>query len=181
MAHVCPWWFVRSFDNPVRSLFHRPEQMLGEWVQSGMRVLDVGCGAGFNSLGLARLVGTEGRVVAVDLQPRMLTMTRECLRRAGMLAHAELIESTVDDLGISGQPAFDFALAFWMAHEVSEPAAFFDQLRRALKPGAPLLVVEPKLHVTSRSFEATVKAARGAGFQVKERPKIALSRAALLV
>lgn len=33
MAHVCPWWFVCSFDNPIRRLLHDSEQMFGEWVR----------------------------------------------------------------------------------------------------------------------------------------------------
>jgi len=181
MAHVCPWWFVRSFDNPIRRMFHDPEQIFGAWVRPGMHVLDVGCGAGFNTEGLARLAGPDGLVVGVDLQPRMLAMTKQRLERGGLLARTELIQSSPHDLGLGTQGRFGFAVAFWMVHEVPNAERLFEQVRSALEPGASLLVCEPKLHVSGRAFEASVQAARRAGFNERDRPKIALSRSVLLV
>lgn len=181
MAHVCPWWFVRSFDNPIRRMFHDPEAIFGAYVHSGMRALDVGCGAGFNTEGLARLVGPEGRVLAVDLQPRMLMMTARRLERNGLLERVELIEAKVGDLGIASQPLVDFAVAFWMVHEVTDVDRLFQQLRTALASGATFLICEPKLHVSKRAFENSVQAALRTGFKERGRPDVALSRAALLV
>ena len=180
MAHVCPWWFVRSFDNPIRRRFHDPEAIFGAYVRSGIRALDVGCGAGFNTEGLARLVGPEGRVVAVDLQPRMLAMTARRLERSGVAERVELIEARVDDLGIGSQQPFDFAVAFWMVHEVTDVGGLFVQLREALASGAAVLMCEPKLHVSRRAFENSVQAAIRAGFEKRHRPQIALSRSVLL-
>lgn len=181
MAHVCPWWFVRSFDNPIRRWFHDPAKIFGPSVHRGMRVLDVGCGAGFNTEGLARLVGAEGSVVAVDLQPRMLAMTERRLTRGDLIDRVELVEARVDDLGLESRTPFDFAVAFWMVHEVEDLGEFFRQLRDALRPTASLLICEPKLHVTGPAFERSVRAALRAGFIESERPAIALSRAALLM
>lgn len=181
VAHVCPWWFVRSFDNPVRRWFHDPDRIFGSFVQPGMRVVDVGCGAGFHTEGLAQLVGPEGRVVAVDLQPRMLAMAERRLTRRGLADRVELVQARIDDLGLREQPPFAFAVAFWMVHEVEDPDRLFAQLRDALEVGASLLFCEPKLHVTGRAFERSVHAARSAGFREGRRPTVALSRAALLV
>jgi len=181
MAHVCPWWFVRSFDNRARRMFHDPEQIFGASVRRGMHVLDVGCGAGFNTEGLARLVGPEGLVVAVDLQPRMLAMTKQRLERSELLARAELIQSSARDLGLGTERRFELAVAFWMIHEVPNAERLFKQVRNVLEPGASLLVSEPKLHVGRRAFEASVQAAQRAGFNERDRPKIALSRSVLLV
>ena len=179
MAHVCPWWFVRSFDNPIRRWFHDPEALFGSSVQPGMRVLDVGCGAGFNTEGLARLVGAEGRVVAVDLQPRMLAMTEQRLRENGLADRVDLVEARIDDLGLRSQPPFGFAVAFWMVHEVEDLDRFFKQLYDQLEPGAELLISEPKLHVSGKAFERSVQAALQAGFREKGRPTISLSRTVL--
>jgi len=181
MAHVCPWWFVRSFDNPLRRRFHKPEEIFEAFVRPGMHVLDVGCGAGFNTEGLARLVGPEGLAVGADLQPRMLAMTKERLESRGLLARAKLIQSSARDLGLVTETRFGFATAFWMVHEVPDVGRLFEQLRDVLEPGASLLISEPKLHVSRRAFEASVKAAVRAGFKERERPTIALSRSVLLV
>lgn len=181
MAHVCPWWFVRSFDNPIRRLLHDPEQIFGALVRPGMHVLDVGCGAGFNTEGLARLVGPGGLVVAVDLQPRMLAMTKQRLERGGLLARAELIQSSADDLGLGSQRRFGFATAFWMVHEVPDHERLFNQMYDVLENGASLLVCEPKLHVRRRAFEASIEAAQQAGFNERDRPTVALSRTVRLL
>jgi ubiquinone/menaquinone biosynthesis C-methylase UbiE len=181
MAHVCPWWFVRSFDNRIRRAFHEPEQIFGASVRRGMKVLDVGCGAGFNTEGLARLVGADGLVVAVDLQARMLAMTKRRLQRAGLLSRAELVQSSARDLGLGTQKRFGFATAFWMVHEVPDAEKLFAQLRSVLEDGGGLLVSEPKLHVSKDAFEASVQAALRAGFEERSRPQIRLSRSVLLV
>lgn len=162
-------------------MLHNPEQIFGEAVRPGMHVVDVGCGAGFNTEGLARLVGPEGVVVAVDLQAQMLAMTKRRLERARLLERAELIEASADDLGLGNERRFGFATAFWMVHEVPDPDKLFEQLRNVLEAGASLLVCEPKLHVSKRAFEASVQAAIRAGFEERARPSVALSHAVRLV
>ena len=73
----------------------------------------------------------------------------------------------------------DFALAFWMLHEVPDQAAFLAEVRACLKPGGRLLVVEPRLHVGGAAFERSVAIARGVGLLPVARPAVALSRAVL--
>jgi len=65
--HICPWWLAYTFDNPFRHFFHNPEKMLGSYVAKGMTVLDVGCGMGFFSIGLAKIVGDKGCVIAAEV------------------------------------------------------------------------------------------------------------------
>ena len=81
-GHVCPWWLAYTFDNPVRRLVHPPGKILGDYVREGMTVVDVGAGFGHFSIGMARLVGDAGKVVAADLQEKMLEKTLSRARRA---------------------------------------------------------------------------------------------------
>ena len=76
---VCPWQFAPLMDNFLRPLVHNPRRLFKPYVREGMTVLDVGCGAGFASLGLAELVGEEGLVISADLQPKMLEMVKKRL------------------------------------------------------------------------------------------------------
>jgi 2-polyprenyl-3-methyl-5-hydroxy-6-metoxy-1,4-benzoquinol methylase len=178
VCSYCPWWFAFTFDNPVRRLFHSPLRLLAPWVRPGMKVLDLGCGMGYFTLGLARLVGPEGRVYAIDIQRRMLDLTLRRARRAGL---AERVTPTLVAPGdLSSAPTADFALAFWMVHEVPGPEAFFAQLRSRIRPGGRLLIAEPRLHVTGRAFDATLDAAYRSGWSSGERLQIALSRARVL-
>lgn len=175
---VCPWWLCYSFDNPLRRLFHDPERLLGPYVKTGMTVVDIGCGMGYFTIGLARLTGPEGKVIAVDLQQRMLDALGRRSRRAGVADRIVLHRCRKESLGVEG-PA-DFALAFWMAHEVPDKSRFFKEILALLKTRGRLLVVEPKYHVTQKSLERTVAVCRETGFQILEAPPVALSRAFLL-
>jgi ubiquinone/menaquinone biosynthesis C-methylase UbiE len=177
-GHVCPWWTIWTFDNPLRRLFHDPATMLGAWAGPGQTAVDIGCGAGYFTLGLARLVGEAGRVIAVDLQPQMLDRVRRRAERAGLAGRIRLHRCRADTLGL--EEAADFVLAFWMAHEVPDPGGFFHEVRRLLKPGGRLLVTEPVFHVGSGAFAATLEHAAQAGLRLSARPEIRLSRAALL-
>ena len=69
--HVCPWWGGYFIDNRFRRLLHDPQAILAPHVQPGDSALDFGCGMGFFSIGIARIVGDEGWVIAVDLQQQM--------------------------------------------------------------------------------------------------------------
>jgi ubiquinone/menaquinone biosynthesis C-methylase UbiE len=175
---VCPWWLCRSFDNPLRRLIQDPEQLLEPYVEPGMTAVDIGCGMGYFTLGMARLVGPQGKVVAVDLQEKMLAALGCRARRAGLSERIVLRRCTPDDLGVD--EIADFALVFWMAHEVKDKPRFFAQIFAFLKPGGRLLLVEPKFHVTSQHFDLTVAFGRAAGFRLLAEPAVSLSRAVLM-
>jgi ubiquinone/menaquinone biosynthesis C-methylase UbiE len=172
---VCPWWLCYSFDNPLRRLIHDPERILNPHVTTGMTAVDIGCGMGHFTLGLAKLVGPGGKVVAVDLQEKMLATLVRRAKKAGLADRIVPRRCRPDLLGVE-EPA-DFVLVFWMAHEVRDKPGFFAQISAFLKPGGRLLLVEPKIHVTRKSFERTVEVCRGAGFRLLGDPAIALSRA----
>lgn len=177
--HVCPWWLAYTFDNPLRRLIHNPQKMLARLLDRGQTALDIGCGMGFFTLAMARLVGEEGRVIAADLQPQMLARVSGRAEQAGLLSRIRLHPCpSPDRLGLT--ETVDFALAFWMVHEVPDTAQFLSECRQLLKPGARLLVVEPKLHVPLARFEHMVELARTAGLQPGPGPQVALSRAVLL-
>lgn len=175
---VCPWWLAYTFDNPLRPLLHDPAALLAPHVARGMSVLDAGCGMGFFSIALARLVGPEGGVVAVDVQQEMLDAVARRARKAGVSERIRLRRCRPDDLGVAAP--VDFAVAFWVAHEVPDAGAFFRQLRAALRPGGKVLWAEPKVHVPARRFAELLEAARGAGLAPTPLEGVRLSRAALL-
>lgn len=177
-GHTCPWWLLFTFDNPLRRLIHNPQKILRPYVKQGNIVLDVGCGMGFFTLGLAELVGQDGRVIAADLQQQMLAGLRKRAERAGLHERIQLCRSTPDDIGVD--EVVDFALAFWMVHEVSQPTLFLRQIHKLLVPGGNFLIVEPIIHVTGRAFGQTVSLAEDTGFRVVDQPKVRFSKAVLL-
>ena len=177
-ARVCPWWLIWSFDNPLRRLIQDPERILSGLVSPGDVAADIGCGMGYFTIPLARLVGAAGRVLAIDLQERMLAGVRRRAERAGLGERIQLCRATPASLGAE-VPA-DFALTFWMVHEVPDQERFFAQIHALLKPGGSWLLAEPPMHVTAASFAKSLATAEAAGFTAAAPPRIRLSRAALL-
>lgn len=94
MPHVCPWWGGYFIDNPLR-LLHNAEKILGPYVKPGMTVMDVGCGMGFFSIAMAQMVGDQGRVIAADLQEKMLDVLRRRAEKAGTTALASMASHDV--------------------------------------------------------------------------------------
>lgn len=174
---VCPWWLCFTFDNPLRRLIHNPEQIVREWLAPGQTAIDIGCGMGYFSLPMARLVGDAGRVIAVDLQDPMLRQLQRRAVQAGLQSRIQPHRCQPDTLAIS-EPA-DFVLTFWVVHEVRNQTAFLQEIRNLLKPAAHYLLVEPKLHVSAADFQKTVEMACGVGLTPAAQPQVGLSRAVL--
>ena len=89
----------------------KSEKIVGPYVRPGMTVMDVGCGMGFCSIAMAKIVGDNGLVIAVDLQQKML----ECCGSepgGGRRRSNPLHKCEQDRLGVDAQA--DFALAFMM-------------------------------------------------------------------
>lgn len=176
--HICPWWLAYIFDNPFRQFFHNPEKMLGSYVAEGMTVLDVGCGMGFFSIGLARIVGVKGCVIAADIQPKMLRALKKRSEKAGISNIIHLHLSKPNMLGVD--TSVDFILAFWMVHEVPDPKTFFQQIRTCLKSKGMILIAEPKLHISLRKFKEILVLAQESGLTICETPSFRFSRSAVL-
>ena len=173
--HTCPWWFAYTFDNPIRKLIHNPQQVLWGLVEKGQTVLDLGCGMGCFSIAMAKMVGVSGRVISADLQQQMLDILLKRAKKAGVQSRIFTHKCEPDRIGIN-EP-FDFALLFWMAHEIPDKVAFLKEVALILKPQAKLLIVEPKIHVSHSGFEEIVKAGHEAGLKVEFKPTIRFSRA----
>jgi ubiquinone/menaquinone biosynthesis C-methylase UbiE len=175
---VCPAAHAGWLATPVRRLAQDPRRILRGLVAAGDTAVDLGCGPGFFTLPLAAMTGEQGTVIAVDLQQEMLDRLRARAERAGLAARIQLHRCRADSLDLDCQA--DFALAFYMLHEVPDAAAFLRQVRDALRPQGRFLLVEPRGHVSAAEFEASMALAGKAGLSLVSQPRLAFSRAALL-
>ncbi len=178
VEHVCPWWACYLFDNPLRKLFHDPYEMLSPYVKQGFTVIDIGPGMGYFTIPLLKLVGRGGKVVAVDIQEKMLAVLRRRAIRAGVDANLITHLSQPDDFGLKEKA--DFILVFWMLHEVTDQIKFLKDVKKLMKRSARVLIVEPRLHVTKTAFDRTIRLAKESGLKVESYPPISLSQAVLL-
>lgn len=182
MARVCPWWLGWLLASPIRRLVQDPATILGPFVSEGMTVLEPGPGMGFFTLELARRVGPTGRVIAVDVQERMLSGLRRRAARVGLVDRIELRLASRDGLGIEDLAGrVDFALAFAMVHEVPDGGRLLAAIAAALRRGGRLLLVEPAGHVRRDAFAATLRSAAEAGLRAGPDPAMSRSHSAVLV
>jgi len=183
MAHrVCPWWIGYLLASPVRRWIGQDaDKILAPYVREGMTVLEPGPGMGFFTIPLARMVGDSGRVIAVDLQPKMIAALKRRAAKAGVGGQIDARVTSAETMGLQDVTGkIDFTLAFAVVHEFPDTQHFFEEVARASRSGSHVLLAEPRGHVNDAMFEEELKAAAVSGFQLSSRPKIARSHAALL-
>ena len=109
-------------------------------VGKGSSVGDVGAGSGYMSLRLARLVGAEGKVYAVDVQPGMLQLLQQNAAKA-KVANIVPVLGTIDDPKLPAA-TLDLIIMVDVYHEFSQPQKMLQRMREALKPGGRLALFE---------------------------------------
>jgi ubiquinone/menaquinone biosynthesis C-methylase UbiE len=132
-------WLIRE----SREEEERPDQMLDSLkIKPGDVVADVGAGVGYTSLRLSRRVGPEGKVLATDIQPEMIRMLRANMRTFGVKNVVPLLATQTDTKLPEGK--VDLVIMVDVYHECSDPEALLQGIRKALKPGGRLVLVEYK-------------------------------------
>lgn len=180
--HRCPWWVQYMLISPLRRLLEPPAKLVGPQVEPGMTVLDPGCGFGFISLPLARMVGPEGRVLSVDVEPRAVERLKRRARKAGLADRIDARKCDARDLGLddlAGQ--VDLVTVVHTLHEFEDLPGFLAQVATLLKPTGRLLVVEPRGHVTAELFATEMEVCQRAGFRALDPPALGSRRFAALL
>ena len=178
-TRVCPVELADSLDSKLRLWLQNPRKILAPFVTEGMTALDIGCGPGFFTTELGRLVGPTGRVIAADLQQGMLEKLAGKIKGTDLATRISMAKCDPGSLNLSG--SVDFILTFYMVHEVPDQAAFFRQLLPLLREAGKVLIVEPKMfHVSRAQFSNTIRQAEAAGFLSAAGPRLLMSWSAVL-
>jgi ubiquinone/menaquinone biosynthesis C-methylase UbiE len=175
---ICPVEYAGGLDSRARKWLQNPAKILNGRVREGMVVLELGCGAGFFTTEIARMVGKTGNVIAADLQQGMLDIVREKIKGTDIESRIVLHKCEEDRIGVPDK--VDLVLAFFMVHEVADKRKMLAEVRSLLKPDGSLYIIEFKMHPPRRSFEAMVKMARDVGLIETETAGSLLSRAIVL-
>ncbi|HZV50741.1 MAG TPA: methyltransferase domain-containing protein [Candidatus Dormibacteraeota bacterium] len=169
MRNPAPFPAAQSWmiENPVtrllaRRFVHRLD------VRPGMRVLDYGCGPGRLTVPLARSVGVDGEVVALDLQPEMLARVERRAAAAG-LSNVRTLQAAAGE-AVLPPGRFDLAVLAYVLGEIppGRRGAAMAEIAAALRPGGHLVVVEGGFDPHRQTPEAVRALAEPAGLRVEE-------------
>lgn len=175
---ICPVEKAGILDFGLRKLLQDPGKMLRPYIEQGMTALDLGCGPGFFTLEMARLVGGSGKVIAADLQEGMLEKVKAKVQNGVLAGRVMFHQCLPDRIGLAEK--CDFILVFYMLHEVPDRVSFLREIKALLKPDGRVLLAEPKWHVTGDEFLDAIVVMEQAGYAVLDRPKIRFSRAIVI-
>jgi ubiquinone/menaquinone biosynthesis C-methylase UbiE/mono/diheme cytochrome c family protein len=129
------------FDRPNRDQEERPGVLIDALaIQPGAVIADIGSGTGYFTWRLAEKTGPGGRVYAIDIQQEMLDLTRQAVERR-KVQNVEYRLAPGAELGLPDR-SVDLAFVAYAYHEFADPDAMLASIRRALKPGGRMVVLE---------------------------------------
>jgi len=177
-THIFPSWKAEQLDNKIRRLLQNPYKILSPFVSKGMTVLDYGCGNGYFSIPLSKMVDNSGKVFAVDIQKEMLDKLSDKLKALN-ISNVTDIQRGSEKLNVP--ECVDFAIAVYVVHEIPDQTGFFREIFDLLNPDGKLLIMEPDFIVSKRKFNKTIEVAKQVGFVDSERLNLFLSKSGILL
>jgi len=137
MGHQGAPWLERA----EREQEEKPSKLIELMgIKPGDHIADIGAGSGYHVRRIAPIVGEEGQVFAVDIQPEMLAILDRGLKREG-IENVTMVLGEIDDPKLPPE-SIDMAFMVDVYHEFSHPFEMTAALCQALKPGGRLILVE---------------------------------------
>ncbi len=169
--------YLRRLLSPDRDEWQMPDPVVRALeLEKGQTVAEIGAGPGYFTLRLARAVGKNGSVLAVEVEPGLITILRDRLEK-------ERVASVTPILGLADDPflppsACDLILAVNVFHHVQGLPAYLRRLKRSLKRGGRIVNIDfhkrelpvgpPVEHKLAREY--FLKAASRSGFRLVAEP-----------
>jgi ubiquinone/menaquinone biosynthesis C-methylase UbiE len=176
--------FVKQFENDSRDVYvNRQEIVRAVSPRPGDSVADIGAGTGLFTLLFAERVGPKGTVYAVDISPAFVKYIAERAERGG---YSRVVKTVLNTASSTELPPGSIDVAFLCDtyHHFDEPAKMLASIRRALRPGGKLILIDFDLRKDSGEFvkkraraakEVYFREIAAAGFEpiaTKEAPTI---------
>lgn len=178
---VCPWWIGYLLASPIRRLLQKPERIVKPYLREGMTVLEIGPGMGYFTLPMARMVGNTGKVIAVDLQEKMIRSLDRRAKKADLDSRIDARVCTKTSLDIDDLAGnVDFALLFAVLHEMPNIRSALAAVAKSLRNGGHVLIAEPAGHVSDEEFAETIAIAESFGLEKISTPTTRRSRSLVL-
>jgi len=161
-----PQFLANLIDNPFRRKIQPPRDMpLRHGIEPGMTVLEVGPGNGRYTLETARRVGSTGKVIAVDIEPKMIERVTQRARAEGV-AQIEAKVANVYDLPFE-DGTFDAVYLITVISEIPEPERALREFYRVLSPAGTLAFSEMLTDPDYPLARTLIRIATAANFRLK--------------
>jgi arsenite methyltransferase len=133
--------YAKVLDDPERDSWQKPEEVVRALdLRPGATVADLGAGTGYFTVRFARPVGPQGRVLAVDIDPKLLERVRQ--RSTDLkLENVETVLAAADDPHLR-TGSVDVIFICDVIHHIENRPAYYRLLGKALKPGGRLAIVD---------------------------------------
>lgn len=177
-THLHPVEDAKALEGRLRLFLQNPRKILRRYIHPGMTVLDLGCGNGYFTLEMARLLDKRGKVIAADVQKGMLEILKKKLHDSELQQQIQICHSREDSLGLTEK--VDFIFAFYSFHEMRFIDNIISELPEIAGPEIRILISEQKFHVSKSTFDAIIKKLEKKGFEICEKPSVFLSRTVIM-
>jgi len=162
----CPASLDWLVDNPIRRWYMRPVlDRVG--IRPGACVLELGPGPGLFTVEAARRLGPEGRLIAVDIQPKMIAQAEKQVREAG-LTNVETHVADAYRLPLENE-SVDGAFLVTVLPEIPDQSRALAELHRVIKPGGLLSITEEFMDPDYPFAFETIRRVETAGFSLERR------------
>jgi len=138
----CPSWlgWMIELDNPFAKSTHSHTIIKHLKLETGIKVLDIGCGPGRLTIPIAKIIGSQGEILAVDMQAEMLSKIKEKAKKAN-LSNIRYLETKIGKKTLI-QDHFDRALLISVLGEIPDKEKCLQEVFHALQPGGILIIAE---------------------------------------
>jgi ubiquinone/menaquinone biosynthesis C-methylase UbiE len=163
-----PQWLAALIDNPLRRKIQPPEETaIRHGIEAGMRILEIGPGNGTYTLAAAKLVGPEGEVEAVDIEPKIIARLE---KRIALLGAANINPQVANVYALPFEDeSFDLIFMIAVINEIPDIPRALGEFYRVLKPSGKLvfseLLLDPDYPLASRLTQKV----QAQHFQLKEK------------
>jgi len=171
--------YIALLEDPARDAYQKPhEVVMALGLKDGERIADIGAGSGYFSLRFARHVGAGGQVLAVDINPDMVVHLNRRIREAGLENVRTILAPPDDPLLATSSVDRVFICETW--HHIADHALYLGHLKKALKPGGQVIIIDFHKKATEIGPPAEMRVARDdvvnefrqAGFQLAKEHNI---------
>jgi len=157
------WTITLMHDNPLLPIFRNPYKLLRDaGLKQGQKALEVGCGPGFFTIPAAKIVGEEGLIYAIDVNPFAIRRVKKKMAKEG-LRNVKPCLTNASNTGLS-ESSIDLAFLFGLRYVAGGLGNVMSEMNRILKPGALL-----SFEKTRGSGEELIQEVERAGFSYTDR------------